>query len=49
MPLVPGVQITNSVRDFMAGDYMSGLVGTMAASFISIAIALGVVLGLRLS
>ncbi len=24
MPLVPGVQITNSVRDFMAGDYLSG-------------------------
>lgn len=49
MPLVPGVQITNSVRDFMAGDYMSGIVGTMSAIFIASAIALGVVFGLRLT
>lgn len=49
MPLVPGVQITNSVRDFMAGDYMSGIVGAMAAFFIATAIALGVVVGLRIS
>lgn len=48
MPLVPGVQITNSVRDFMAGDYMSGMLGVIGAFFISSAIALGVVFGLRL-
>ncbi|MBF0715498.1 threonine/serine ThrE exporter family protein [Gemelliphila palaticanis] len=48
MPLVPGVQITNSVRDFMAGDYMSGIFGVIGAFFIASAIALGVVFGLRL-
>lgn len=48
MPLVPGVQITNAVRDFMAGDHMSGIVGTMGAVFIATSIALGVVLGLRI-
>ncbi|MGX7112275.1 threonine/serine ThrE exporter family protein [Gemella cuniculi] len=48
MPLVPGVQITNSVRDFMAGDYLSGIIGVQAAVFVSTAIALGVVLGLKI-
>lgn len=48
MPLVPGVQITNSVRDFMAGDYMSGVFGVIGAFFIASAIALGVVFGLRI-
>lgn len=47
MPLVPGVQITNSVRDFMAGDYLSGIIGVQAAIFVSTAIALGVVMGLK--
>ncbi|MBF0710290.1 MULTISPECIES: threonine/serine exporter ThrE family protein [unclassified Gemella] len=48
IPLVPGVQITNSVRDFMAGDYMSGMIGTLSAVFVGTTIALGVLLGLRL-
>lgn len=48
MPLVPGIQITNAVRDFIAGDYMSGIIGVIAASFIATAIALGVVFGMRL-
>ena len=48
MPLVPGVQITNSVRDFMAGDYLSGIIGAQAAVFVSTAIAIGVVLGLKI-
>lgn len=48
MPLVPGVQITNSVRDFMAGDYLSGIIGVQAAVFVSTAIAIGVVLGLKI-
>ena len=25
IPLVPGVQITNSIRDFLAGHYISGI------------------------
>ena len=48
MPLVPGVQVTNAVRDFMAGDYLSGMIGIQAAIFVSTAIALGVVIGLKL-
>ena len=48
MPLVPGVQITNSVRDFMAGDYLSGIIGVQSAIFVSVAIALGVVMGLKI-
>ena len=48
MPLVPGVQVTNAVRDFMAGDYLSGMIGIQAAIFVSTAIALGVVMGLKL-
>ncbi|WP_449598462.1 threonine/serine exporter family protein, partial [Pseudomonas aeruginosa] len=47
MPLVPGVQVTNSVRDFMAGDYLSGIIGLQSAIFISTAIALGVIMGLK--
>ena len=48
MPLVPGVQVTNAVRDFMAGDYLSGMIGIQAAIFVSTAIALGVVMGLKI-
>ena len=48
MPLVPGVQVTNSVRDFMAGDYISGMIGLQAAVFGATTIALGVVFGLKL-
>lgn len=48
IPLVPGVQITNSVRDLMAGDYMSGMMGTLSAFFVGTTIALGVLVGLRL-
>ena len=48
MPLVPGVQVTNAVSDFMAGDYLSGMIGIQAAIFVSTAIALGVVMGLKL-
>lgn len=47
IPLVPGVQISNSVRDFMAGDYMAGMMGTLSAFFVGMAIAIGVLLGLR--
>ncbi|MDO4814831.1 MAG: threonine/serine exporter family protein [Gemella sp.] len=47
IPLVPGVQISNSVRDFMAGDYMAGMMGTLSAFFVGISIAVGVLLGLR--
>ncbi len=43
MPLVPGVQITNTIRDLLAGDYVSGISrGTeamMTATMIGFAIA----------
>ncbi|MCV3097478.1 threonine/serine exporter family protein, partial [Enterococcus hirae] len=43
MPLVPGVQITNAIRDLLAGHYVSGVSrGTeamMTATMIGFAIA----------
>lgn len=42
MGLVPGVAITNAIRDTMSGDYLSGLSRGMEAIFSAIAIALGV-------
>lgn len=41
MLLVPGLAITNAVRDTVAGDYLSGLARAMEAFLIAIAIALG--------
>lgn len=42
MPLVPGVAITNAIRDTMSGDFLSGLSKTMESMFAALAIALGV-------
>ncbi len=42
MCLVPGVAITNSIRDTMSGDYLSGLSRGIEAIFAAISIALGV-------
>ena len=42
MPLVPGVAITNAIRDTMSGDFMSGLSRGMEAVFSALAIAFGV-------
>lgn len=42
MILVPGVTITNAVRDIMSGDFLSGLIGLTRAIFAALAIALGV-------
>lgn len=42
MILVPGVAITNAVRDIMSGDFLSGLIGLTKAIFVALAIALGV-------
>lgn len=42
MYLVPGVAITNSVRDTMSGDFISGLSRGMEAIFAALAIAFGV-------
>lgn len=48
MPLVPGVSITNGIRDTMSGDYLSGLSKSMEAMFAAFAIALGVGIVLNL-
>jgi len=42
MCLVPGVAITNAIRDTMSGDFLSGLSRGMEAIFSALAIALGV-------
>lgn len=42
MCLVPGVAITNAVRDTISGDYLSGLSIGMEAVFSALSIALGV-------
>lgn len=49
MLLVPGVAITNSMRDIMSGEFITGIITLTKAIFIALAIALGVgsVLSLR--
>ena len=41
MLLVPGLAITNAIRDSVSGDLVSGLARTVEALFIAVAIALG--------
>ena len=48
MPLVPGVAITNAIRDTLNGDYVSGAARALEAFIKALAIALGVGLGLML-
>lgn len=46
MPLVPGMALTNAMREIMAGDLISGLNRTAEAILVATAIALGTVLPL---
>lgn len=48
MAFVPGIMITNAVRDLMSGDALSGMTGSMMAILISTALALGVALPIGL-
>ncbi len=48
MVLVPGLIATNSSRDIMYEDYLSGLIGLTKAVFIAFFIALGVGSALRI-
>ncbi|OCN05105.1 hypothetical protein A4S06_01580 [Erysipelotrichaceae bacterium MTC7] len=48
MLLVPGVAITNAVRDWISGDYMSGATRAIEAFLIAIGVALGAGLVLSL-
>lgn len=47
MPLVPGVAITNAIRDSMSGEYLSGVSRGVEAVVIALAIAFGVGVTLR--
>lgn len=42
MPLLPGVAITNAVRDLMNGDYLSGTSRTTEAAIVCVALACGI-------
>ncbi|MCF0245987.1 MAG: threonine/serine exporter family protein [Ileibacterium sp.] len=46
MLLVPGLALTNALRDTMMGEYLSGVARTTEAMLIAVSIALGVGLGL---
>jgi uncharacterized membrane protein YjjP (DUF1212 family) len=48
MPLVPGVAITNALRDLLAGDLMSGAARILEAALTAVAVAMGVILVLAL-
>lgn len=46
MPLVPGIPITNAIRDTLTGDYTSGTARAVEAFVISIGIAVGIGFGM---
>ncbi len=46
MPIVPGVAITNAIRDTLQGDYLSGCARILEAFLKAASIALGVGLGM---
>lgn len=46
MPMVPGVAITNAIRDTLQGDYMSGTTRAIEAFVIAASIAVGIGVGL---
>ncbi|MCL1631919.1 threonine/serine exporter family protein [Sporolactobacillus sp. CPB3-1] len=48
MPLVPGVPITNAIRDIMAGDLVSGLSKSAEAMLTAFAVGIGVTAALVL-
>lgn len=48
MPLVPGVAITNAIRDIMAGDFLSGTSRLVEAVLIAVSIAGGAGIVLRI-
>lgn len=47
MPLVPGVRLTNAVRDILEGDFLSGSSRVLDAALIAVATAAGVGLVLK--
>ena len=49
MPLVPGVAITNAIRDTLRGDYISGGARALEAFVTAVAVAIGVGAGMALT
>jgi len=49
MLFVPGLAITNSIRDTLAGDLLSGLARGIEAVFIAVAVAAGSGVALEIS
>ena len=47
VPLLPGVPLTNSIRDYLNGDYLSGTIRLIDAVLVACCIALGVGIVLR--
>lgn len=48
MPLVPGMAITNAVRDTLRGDYLSGIARMLEAFIKAAGIAIGIGIGLAI-
>ena len=48
MPLLPGVAITNAIRDTLQGDYVSGAARVMEAFVRAVSCAVGIGVGLYL-
>jgi Uncharacterized conserved protein len=48
MPMVPGVAITNAIRDTLQGDYVSGCAKILEAFVKALAIAIGVGVGIAI-
>lgn len=48
LPLVPGVAITNAIRDTLHGDYMSGAARVIEAFVMATSIAIGIGIGLTI-
>ena len=48
MPLIPGIALTNSLRDMISGDIMSGLLRFLDAILVAAAIAAGYILAAQL-
>lgn len=46
MPLVPGIPITNAIRDTLTGDFMSGTARAVEAFVISVGITIGIGFGM---
>ncbi len=49
LPLLPGLAVTNSIRDLLAGDLLSGVARGAEALFTSVAIAIAVAVAIGIS